>query len=171
MSLMAHLHHPRPTDHEMKNLVDLHGTVKGCFLVSPLTSFDFTTAAYQKRFNADILSRKVVHKWGDYLVENSPWLEEISAGSGWGMALDVPESWWRNFKAVDRILLTGGYEEVFSDHIQQLGNMLKRQSQGTVTLHMGNETHDTPLMDFISGRRPSETTNTITSFVISCFKG
>ncbi|KAE8325984.1 alpha/beta-hydrolase [Aspergillus sergii] len=171
LSLMAHLHHPRATDHEMKNLVDLYGTVRGCFLVSPLASFDFKTAAYQRRFNADILSRKVVHKWGDYLVENSPWLEEISAGNGWGMALDVPEIWWQNFRSVDRILVTGGYEEVFSDHIQQLGNMLKRQSQGTVTLHMDSETHDTPLMDFISGRRPSETTKTITSFVISCFKG
>lgn len=138
--------------------------------MSPLASFRLSTPSYQRWVSADVLSRKVVHKWGLYLVEKSPWHKEISAGNGWGMALDVPESWWENFEAVDRVLVTGGYEEVFSDHIQQLGNMIQSKSLGEVTLYMGNEAHDGPLMDFAAGRGPSETTKTITDFIISCFK-
>jgi hypothetical protein len=86
------------------------------------------------------------------------------------MALDVPESWWDGFKAVDNILVTGGYEEVFSDHVQQLGAMLKRKSRGNVALYMAHEAHDGPLMDFAAGRPPSKTTDAITDFVIDCFK-
>jgi esterase/lipase superfamily enzyme len=86
------------------------------------------------------------------------------------MALDVPENWWDNFGAVDRVLVTGGSEEVFSDHIHRLAQMLKRKSIGDVTLYMGTEAHDGPLMDFSAGRLPSQTTRIITDFVISCFK-
>lgn len=121
----------------------------------PYGIFQFNTRSYQRWISADVLSKKVVHKWGLYLVENSPWQEEVSAGKGWGMALNVPESWWEKFGAVDHVLVTGGYEEVFSDHIQQLGQMLERKSIGDVTLYMGNKTHDGPLMDFSVGRLPS----------------
>lgn len=100
----------------------------------------------------------------------SPWQEEITAGKGWGMALDVPENWWENLDAVDRILVTGGYEEVFSDHVQQLGELLKRKSKGEVTLHMADEAHDGPLMDFAAGRPASATSKAIVEFVISSFK-
>ncbi|KAJ5675493.1 hypothetical protein N7462_008390 [Penicillium macrosclerotiorum] len=126
--------------------------------------------AYGRWLSADVLSKKVVHEWGLYLVENSPWKEEVSAGKGWGMALDVPESWWNNFEAVDHVLVTGGSEEVFSDHIQRLAQMLERKSIGDVTLFMGNEAHDGPLMDFSAGKLPSQTTKTITDFVISCLR-
>ncbi|OKO89617.1 hypothetical protein PENSUB_13683 [Penicillium subrubescens] len=170
LSLMAHLHRSRAVKYTSRSLFEQYGSVRGCFLVSPLASFRLSTPSYQRWFSADVLSRKVVHKWGLYLVEKSPWQEEISAGDGWGMALDVPGSWWENLKAIDRVLVTGGYEEVFSDHIQQLGKMLQSKSHGEVTLYMGNETHDGPLMDFAAGRRPSETTKTITDFIISCFK-
>lgn len=89
----------------------------------------------------------------------------------WGMALDVSESWWDSLTVVDRILVTGSYEEVFSDHIQQLGKMLQRRSKGEVALYMTNETHDGPLMDFSAGRPASgTTTRAITDFIIACFK-
>jgi acetyl esterase/lipase len=167
---MAHLHHNRPSSLGEESAIDLQTPVKGCFLVSPLSSFDLNTPSYHTWFSADVLSRKVVDKWGRYLVDNSPWHREISAGNGWGMALDVLESWWDGFTAVDNILVTGGYEEVFSDHVQQLGAMLKRKSKGQVALHMANEAHDGPLMDFAAGRAPSKTTRAITDFVIDCFK-
>ncbi|KAL2817919.1 alpha/beta-hydrolase [Aspergillus cavernicola] len=170
LSILAHLHRRRPFELAAERVIDLLGPVKGCFLVSPLASFDFRTSSYKRWFSADVLSRKVVEEWGVYLVENSAWHKEISAGKGWGMALDVPESWWGNLDAVQRILVTGGYQEIFSDHVQQLGEMLKRKSKGDVTLHMANETHDGPLMDFAAGRAPSETTKAITDFVISCFE-
>lgn len=170
MGLLAHLHHHRPSEREAEIHIHLQGSVKGCFLVSPLSSFRFNTSSYQRWFSADVLSRKVVDKWGLYLVQNSPWSQEISAGNGWGMALDVSESWWDNLKAVDRILVTGGYEEVFSDHVQQLGEMLQRKSKGSVTLHMANEAHDGPLMDFMAGRPAGATSNAITDFIITCFK-
>lgn len=90
------------------------------------------------------------------------------------MALDVPEEWWEDFRAVDCVFISGGYEELFSDHIQQLGKTfqrkIQRKSYGNLTVHMANETHDGPLMDFAAGRRPSETTKVIEDFVISCFK-
>ncbi|CAK41906.1 catalytic protein [Aspergillus niger ATCC 1015] len=170
LSLMAHLHRHYQSNEVKKNLIHLQSPVKGCFLVSPLSSFDFSTPSYQRWFSADILTRKVVDEWGRYLVNNSPWHEEISAGYGWGMALDVPDSWWDGFTAVDSILVTGGYEEVFSDHIQLLGETLKTKCKGNVALHMSNETHDGPLMDFEARRPPSETTRAIRDFIIACFK-
>ncbi|GAB1196651.1 hypothetical protein APSETT444_005926 [Aspergillus pseudonomiae] len=118
----------------------------------------------------DVLGKQVVSKWGEDLVDGSPWQEEISAGKGWGMALDVPEKWWEGLDAAERILLTGGYEEVFSDHIQELGATLQRNSTGEVEIYMANEAHDGPLMDFAAGRPPSETTRTITHFIISSLK-
>ncbi|KAL4984470.1 alpha/beta-hydrolase [Aspergillus falconensis] len=170
LSLIAHLHRNRPCSLGEESAIDLQTPVKGCFLVSPLASFDFNSPSYRTWFSADVLSRRVVDKWGRYLADNSPWHREISAGNGWGMALDVPESWWDGFHAVDNIVVTGGYEEVFSDHVQQLGAMLKRKSRGEVVLYMGNEAHDGPLMDFSAGRPPSKTSRVITDFVIDCFK-
>ncbi|KAJ5338486.1 hypothetical protein N7452_005214 [Penicillium brevicompactum] len=150
LSLIAHLHHPRFEDCPTRNLLSQSGAVRGCFLVSPLASFNFNTPSYNRWLSADVLRgfrRKRL-----------------------GVALDVPESWWNGFDAVDRVLVTGGSEEVFSDHIQRLAQMLKRKSNGNVTLYMGNEAHDGPLMDFLAGKLPSQTTKTITEFVISCFR-
>ncbi|OJJ76868.1 hypothetical protein ASPBRDRAFT_190214 [Aspergillus brasiliensis CBS 101740] len=170
LCLMSHLHHQYPSEQGAKYAIDLPHPVKGCFLVSPLSSFDFSTPSYGRWFSADSLNRKVVDEWGQYLVDDSPWHEEIAAGYGWGMALDVPESWWNGFTAVDRIFVTGGYEEVFSDHIQLLGEMLKTKCKGSVALHMANGTHDEPLMDFGAKRPPSATTRAIRDFVIACFE-
>ncbi|CAI7628592.1 unnamed protein product [Penicillium manginii] len=169
LSLMAHLHRHRPFDPLKESAIDLQGAIRGCFLVSPLASLNFNTVSYSRWFSADVLSRKNVEKWGNYLVENSPWQDDISSGNAWGMSMGVPESWWKGFAAIERIILTGGSEEVFRDHIQQLGDLLKRTSEGDVTIHMANETHDGPLMDFAAGRPPSETTKAITDFIISCF--
>lgn len=139
--------------------------------MSPLASFNFDTPSYKRWLSSDVLSRKVVEEWGDHLVRNSSWYKEISAGKGWGMALDVPESWWENLDVVDRVLVTGGYEEVFCDHVQQLAKMLKKNvAEGEVELYMANEAHDGPLMDFSAGRPPSGTTRAITEFVIASFK-
>lgn len=170
LSLITHLHHPRPENCPTRNLLSQSGAVRGCFLVSPLASFNFNTPSYSRWLSADVLSKRVVHEWGLYLVESSPWKEEVSAGKGWGIALDVPENWWNGFDAVDRILVTGGSEEVFSDHIQRLAQMLDRKCIGDVTLYMDNEAHDGPLMDFSAGKLPSHTTKAITEFVISCFR-
>lgn len=170
LSLMAHLHHNHPSRGSAEDIFKLQGPVKGCFLVSPLSSFNFSTPSYNRWLSTDVLGRKVVEKWGLYLVNNSPWYDEIAAGNGWGMALDVSESWWNDLKAVDRILVTGGYEEVFGDHVQQLGKMFKRTSQGEVALYMANEAHDGPLMDFSAGRHASGTTRAVTDFIIACFK-
>ena len=68
------------------------------------------------------------------------------------------------------IIVTGGYEEVFGGHAQQLGKMLKRRSKGDVALYMVNETHDGPLMDFTAGRPVSGTSRAIADFIIACFK-
>ncbi|OJI97979.1 hypothetical protein ASPVEDRAFT_49853 [Aspergillus versicolor CBS 583.65] len=168
LGLMAHLHRRYPS--AVEGDLDLTGPVKGCFLVSPLSSFSFNTSSYTRWFSADVLSRETVEKYGFYLVEHSPWNDEICAGNGWGMALDVPESWWDSLESVDRILVTGGYEEVFSDHVQLLGRMLKRRSKGEVALYMADEAHDGPLMDFSAGRPPSGTTKAITDFVVACLK-
>jgi hypothetical protein len=156
-------------DGKDRTSIGLVDNVRGCFLVSPLCSYNFNTPSYQRWFSADVLGRTVVSKWGNYLVGNSPWHHEISSGQGWGMALDVPETWWNNLNVVDRILVTGGYEEVFSDHIEQLGDVLLRNSKGDVDLYMAKEAHDGPLVDFADGRAPSETTKTITRFIISSF--
>lgn len=70
-------------------------------------------------------------------MRNTPCHEEIYNGNGWGMALGVHESWGGGPKAVEGILVTGIYKEVFSHHIQQQGEMLKRNSKGKVKLQNG----------------------------------
>ncbi|KAL3455132.1 Alpha/Beta hydrolase protein [Aspergillus heterothallicus] len=158
LSLLAHLHRPQPPLR-----------IRGCFLVSPLSSLDCSTPSYKKWFSADILGKKVVSTWGAHLVNNSPWHAEIASGQGWGMALDVPESWWEGLDAVERVLVTGGHEEVFSDHVKELAEMLKRRSKGEVVLYMARrEAHDGPLMDFAAGRGASETTKVVRDFVVAC---
>ncbi|KAF9893638.1 hypothetical protein FE257_010950 [Aspergillus nanangensis] len=166
LSLLSHLHHHRPSE---APAIHLTQRVQGCFLVSPLASFNLNSPSYRRWFSADVLDHRVVRKWGDYLIRNSPWQDEISAGQGWGMALDVSEQWWEGLNVVNRILVTGGYEEVFSDHIQQLGAVLGRNTSAEVVLYMAQEAHDGPLMDFAAGRAPSETTRAITDFIISSF--
>lgn len=170
MSLMAHLHHNRHFDGTAGTLAALPERVRGCVLLSPLASLDLNTPSYNKWFSADVLGKKVVRDYGDYLINGTPWHGEIAAGNAWGMALDVPEKWWANLDIVDRILVTGGYEEVFSDHVQQLGRMLRRNSKGEVIVYMAHETHDDPLMDFAAGRPARESTKVITDFVISSLK-
>ncbi|KAE8154967.1 hypothetical protein BDV25DRAFT_135306 [Aspergillus avenaceus] len=169
LSLLSHLHHRRPFEDSVNCHVDRNTGVRGCFLVSPLCSYNFNTPSYKRWFSADTLGQRV-SKWGKCLVNGSPWHHEISAGKGWGMALDVPERWWEGLNVVDRILVVGRYEEAFSDHVQQLGATLQRCSKGEVALHMFNEAHDGPLMDFAAGRPPSETTKTITHFMVSSFR-
>ncbi|KAL2853404.1 Alpha/Beta hydrolase protein [Aspergillus pseudoustus] len=173
LSLLAHLHRPRPSSPSRGRSESIRPSdrIRGCFLVSPLSSLNCSTPSYNNWFSADVLGKKVVSTWGAHLVDNSPWHAEISAGKGWGMALDVPESWWDGVDVVDRILVTGGDEEVFSDHVQELGAMLKRRSKGEVALYMARrEAHDGPLMDFAAGREASETTRVVTGFVVSCLK-
>ncbi|KAL2835450.1 hypothetical protein BJY01DRAFT_238827 [Aspergillus pseudoustus] len=156
LGVLAHLHRPRPTsEREEEGHIDLQGTIKGFFLVSPLSSFGFTAPSYQRWFSAGVLIRSVVDKWGQSLL---------------GMALDVRQTWWGNLNAVGFILATGGYEEVFSDDIHQLGAMLRKHSKGEVTLYMENEANDGPLMVFAAGRPPSATSNAITDFIIACLK-
>ncbi|KAL4894873.1 alpha/beta-hydrolase [Aspergillus ambiguus] len=169
LALLSHLHRRRQFE-SMETSIDRIMSIRGCFLVSPLCSFNFNTPSYKRWLSADVLGRQVVSEWGDHLMKGSPWLEEVSGGYGWGMALDVPEKWWEGLDCVDRILVTGGYEEVFSDHVQQLGDVLQRNSKGEVELYMANETHDGPLFDFAAGRPPSEMTKAITHFIVSSCK-
>jgi hypothetical protein len=67
---MGHLHHPRLEDFPTTDLLSQKGVIRGCFLVSPLASFNFDTPSYNRWFNADVLSKRVVHEWGLCLVEN-----------------------------------------------------------------------------------------------------
>lgn len=140
-------------------------------MVSPLLSLNsLTTRSYRQRFNVDSLSYKTIREWGNYLIDHSPWREEVSQGLGWGMALDVPESWWQNLNIVDHILVTGGHEELFRDHIVQFVDLLKRKSAVDLTTYIAlDEAHDGPLMDFRAHRQPRTSTNTVTEWVISTF--
>ncbi|GAM36068.1 hypothetical protein TCE0_018f04870 [Talaromyces pinophilus] len=168
LSLLSHLHHPRPEDDLSINL-DSH--LCGCFVVSPLLSLNsLTTRSYRQRFSVDSLSYKTIREWGSHLIDYSPWREEISQGLGWGMALDVPESWWQDLKIVDHILVTGGHEELFRDHIAQFVEVLRRKSSVDLTAYIAlDEAHDGPLMDFRAHRQPGTSTNTVTEWIISTF--
>jgi acetyl esterase/lipase len=168
LSLLSHLHHPRPEDDLSINL-DSH--LCGCFVVSPLLSLNsLTTRSYRQRFSVDSLSYKTIREWGSHLIDYSPWREEISQGLGWGMALDVPESWWQDLKIVDHILVTGGHEEFFRDHIAQFVEVLRRKSSVDLTAYIAlDEAHDGPLMDFRAHRQPGTSTNTVTEWIISTF--
>lgn len=173
LSLLSHLYRPRPAEEKTGDLkTNLSGPVKGCFLVSPLTSFQLTTRSYEEKFSVDVLSRAIVSKCGEYLINQSPWDQEISQGSGWGMALDVPEKWWEGVNVVDRILVTAGQEEVFRDHVLQLVDVFRRKSRAEKLewLVSVDEAHYEPLMDFWEKRQPlSATTVRVTEWVIQCF--
>ncbi|KAJ5780062.1 catalytic protein [Penicillium paradoxum] len=168
LSLLSHLHHPRPGGADLSTLIKPTEKIKGCFLVSPLASFDVEAGSYQKTLSVDVLGKEVVAKWGDLLVRGSSWYEERSKGYGWGMALDVPEEWWNDLDSVSNILITAGDEEVFWDHNVQLLDVLRRKGKAQVTGCMAaKEAHDVPLMDFMAKRPPGKTTKFITEWIIA----
>jgi hypothetical protein len=83
-------------------------------VVSPFLSLNsLTTRSCCQRLSVDSLSCKTIREWGDYLIDHSPWREEISQGLGWGMAVDIPESWWQDLKTIGYVLVTGNHEELF----------------------------------------------------------
>jgi hypothetical protein len=62
------------------------------------------------------------------------------------MALDVPESWWQYLNIVDHVLVIGGHEELFRDHIVQFVEVLRRKSSVDLTSYIAlDEAHDGPL--------------------------
>ena len=160
--MSAHLYPP----------ITLDSPVKGCFLVSPLTSLNLTTRSFKDWFSVDMLSETIVSRYGEYLMHGSPWHRERFEGHGWGMALDVPETWWEGLDVVDRVLVTAGWEEVFRDHVAQLANVLRRKTrvkQFELLMAM-DEAHDAPLMSFLGETKPlSTSTDRITEWIIRCF--
>lgn len=177
LSLLSHLHRPRPVEEDEKSAhlyppITLDSPVKGCFLVSPLTSLNLTTPSFKDRFSVDMLSETIVSRYGEYLMHGSPWHRERLEGHGWGMALDVPETWWEGLDVVDRVLVTAGWEEVFRDHVAQLANVLRRKTrvkQFELLMAM-DEAHDAPLMSFLGKTKPlSTSTDRITEWIIRCF--
>lgn len=151
--------------------MNLKSPLRGCFLVSPLVSYNFATPSYKRWFNTDVLSERIVREWGRHLTNNSPYHQDIAAGKGWAMALDVPEKWWEGLNVVDHILVTGGEEEVFRDHIVQFIEVLKRSvTKVKLTAHMATEAHDGPLLDFMAKRSPDESAQLITAWIIARFK-
>lgn len=171
LSLLSHLHRPRPKSPGIEYKIDAWHPLKGCFLVSPLASFDLSTHSFNRRFSADVLCKYTVGEWGKSLVANSPWDDEISLGLGWGMALDVPEEWWEGLDVGAHILVTGGEEEVFRDHIVQLVDVLRRRSTAGVTPYLArDEAHDGPLMNFMAGGMRGGSTGVITRWVVERFQ-
>lgn len=136
-----------------------------------MASFDLNIRSYHRTCSVDVLGAKVVGEWGQLLVQNTPWHAEIARGDGWGMALDVPEKWWEGLSVVDRVLVTGGEQEVFRDHIVQLINVLHRKACADLMGHMAlGEAHDGPLMDFSAKRAPGESAQVITRWIIEGFQ-
>jgi hypothetical protein len=71
------------------------------------------------------------------------------------MALDVPESRWQDLSIVDHVLVTGGHEELFRDHIIQFIDVRRRTSSVNLTTYIAlDEAHDGPLMDIRAHRQP-----------------
>lgn len=120
----------------------------------------------------DMLSEKIVRRYGEDFVHSSPWHQELLEGHGWGMALDVPETWWERLDVVDRVLVTAGWEEVFRDHVVQLAKVLRQKTRVKQldSLVAVDEAHDAPLTDFLGGKKPiSTSTDRVTAWVIQCF--
>lgn len=87
------------------------------------------------------------------------------------MALDVPVKWWEGLDVVDHILVTGGEEEAFRDHIVQFIEVLKRTvTKVKLTTLMATEVHDGPLLDFMARRSPGESAQLVTAWIIARFK-
>ncbi|KAJ5115849.1 alpha/beta-hydrolase [Penicillium angulare] len=171
LSLLSHLHHPRLDNSSSMYDIELMESVRGCFLISPLASLNLNTSSYRRKCSVDVLSKEVVGDWGELLVRNSPWHSEISHGYGWGMALDVSEEWWGGLDCLDEIIITGGEEEVFRDHIVQLMDVFKRRVRSKVTGYVAEkEAHDGPLMDFLAKRAPGPTTKFVTEWIVDLMK-
>ncbi|KAJ5556568.1 hypothetical protein N7494_000483 [Penicillium frequentans] len=171
MSLLAHLHRFRPQEPGFSGQVELNGKIKGSFLVSPLASFNTRAFSYQRICSVDVLNAWVVGEWGKLLVKDTQWHEEVARGNGWGMALDVPEQWWDALNVVNRIMVTGGDQEVFRDHVVQLIDVLRRRTKADVMGFISStEAHDGPLMDFMFKSQPGESARRIAAWVIESFK-
>lgn len=71
---------------------------------------------------------------------------------------------------VNHVLVTGGREELFRDHIVQFVDVLKRMSFVNLTSYIAlDEAHDSPLMDFRAHRLPGSSTQAVTNWIISVF--
>ncbi|KAK2807372.1 hypothetical protein FQN51_003198 [Onygenales sp. PD_10] len=172
LSIVSALMHPYPDSTNPLLKAKASDRLKGCFTVFPLLSYDCYTRSYGTHFSTDVLAPYTVREWGKLLVDNSPWKEEVSRGKGWGMSLDVPEEWWDNVNdAVEHMLVTGGQEEIFRDHIDKVIDILRRRIKGNnlVTYMAPDEAHDGPLFDFSVHRKPSKMSLLIVSWVISSF--
>lgn len=89
------------------------------------------------------------------------------------MALDVPDQWWDDLAVVERVLVTGGEQEVFRDHVAQLVDVLRRKAIADVEVVgyiAASEAHDAPLMDFMAGRGPQGSARLMIDWVIEGFK-
>ncbi|PGH17754.1 hypothetical protein AJ79_00895 [Helicocarpus griseus UAMH5409] len=170
LCIISALMHPYPDANNPLLKVKAFDRLKGCFVISPLLSWDLSTRSYSDRFSADVLAPYTVQEWGNLVRDNSPLGDEISQGKGWGMALDVPEEWWDNMDVVDQMLVTGGHEELFRDHIYQFIDLLRRRTKTSLASYVAlDEAHDGPLLDFCTKSNQSKTTQLITEWVISTF--
>jgi hypothetical protein len=86
------------------------------------------------------------------------------------MALNASEDWWLGINVVRRILVTGGQEELFRDHIIYFIDILRGMTDLDVQGYISqDEAHDGPLMDFAACRPPSLTTITIADWITTAF--
>lgn len=56
----------------------------------------------------------------------------------------MPESWWEGLgSVVPKVLVTGGHEEIFRDHIFQFIDVLRRKKKNELGMHIAlDEAHD-----------------------------
>lgn len=86
------------------------------------------------------------------------------------MALDVPEKWWHGLKITKHMIVTGGHEEIFRDHITAFIEVLRRNASVHLASHIAlDEAHDGPLMDFRSHNLPGSSTKALTEWIITTF--
>jgi acetyl esterase/lipase len=181
LSILSHALHPYPSSipsglnaGKKAPALRLSSPLRAAVLVSPWLTGSTSTQSFISNEGYDVLSTSGVRDCAELLYDGTSIAEEVKNGQAWGSTYEAPDGWWTGLgeKAVQRVLVTAGTDEIFRDHICTWSDKMKSLQLKGVQWESRlaeKEAHDEPLMGFTVRRPASETSKVLTKFIIDSF--
>jgi len=156
LSILSHILHPHPS---VPEVLPLSSPLAAAVLISPWVTVGQSSASFTKFGNIDCFSPQLVGYWGEEVMGKGVPERELAAARYHAEAMLAPENWWEGLdKAVKFIGTTAGGMELFVDDIVECDRKIRAGSGVKGELYIGpRDVHNSPLLDFLGGRPPSET--------------
>ncbi len=170
LALLSHIAHPRsdvPLVHFPENENFL-----GLVLVSPWADFNYSHHSFKINERKDDISTAfLVNCSQSFLGTKYP--HPVDADTNYTQPARADAGWWKDIP-VDRVLVTGGEDEILVDGIRTLGQNLKAALEGhggekrlVEVLISREEAHEAPFLDTALGTESGESARRIESWVKS----